>query len=121
MARLDHLGLQVAERTRSTRWFVETLGLEIEFELPEAGVTALRDDADLTIFLNETAAPTAEATLYFQVDNVDGLYETLAARGVSFVHPPQGNSWGYGAELRDPDGHAVRLWDPSSMKAHDKG
>jgi catechol 2,3-dioxygenase-like lactoylglutathione lyase family enzyme len=120
MAKLDHLGLQVADRTRSARWFVETLGLEIEFEIPEAGVTALRDDADLAIFLNEAHAPRAEATLYFQVDSVDELYGTLTARGVTFVHPPQVNSWGYGAELLDPDGHAVRLWDASSMKEHDE-
>ena len=55
--------------------------MEIEFEIPEAGVTALRDDADVAIFLNETDAPTAEATLYFQVDGVDEMYGTLAARG----------------------------------------
>jgi catechol 2,3-dioxygenase-like lactoylglutathione lyase family enzyme len=120
MAKLDHLGLQVADRSRSTRWFVETLGLEVEFEIPEAGVTALRDDAELAIFLNETRAPKVEATLYFQVDSVDALYGTLAARGVSFVQPPQVNSWGYGAELLDPDGHVVRLWDASSMKEHEK-
>ena len=119
MAKLDHLGLQVADRTRSARWFVETLGLEIEFEIPEAGVTALRDDADLAIFLNEAPAPTVEATLYFQIDSVDVLYGTLTARGVRFVHPPQVNSWGYGAELLDPDGHAIRLWDASSMKEHE--
>jgi catechol 2,3-dioxygenase-like lactoylglutathione lyase family enzyme len=119
MPKLDHLGLQVADRTRTARWFVETLGLEIEFEIPEAGVTALRDDADVAIFLNETRAPTVEATLYFQVESVDALYATLADRGARFVHPPQVNSWGYGAELHDPDGHTVRLWDASSMQEHD--
>jgi hypothetical protein len=36
--------------------------------------------------------------------------------GVTFVYAPQANPWGYGAELRDPDGHAVRLWDERSMK-----
>jgi hypothetical protein len=58
------------------------------------------------------------ATLYFQVDSVDELHRTLASRGVTFVHPPQVNAWGYGAELLDIDGHAVRLWDASSMKGH---
>ena len=24
--------------------------------------------------------------------------------------------WGYGAELRDPDGYRLRLWDQKSMK-----
>jgi hypothetical protein len=26
--------------------------------------------------------------------------------------------WGYGAELIDPDGYLIRLWDERSMKAH---
>jgi catechol 2,3-dioxygenase-like lactoylglutathione lyase family enzyme len=121
MAKLDHLGLQVVDRQRSARWFVEALGLEIEFEIPEAGVTALRDDADLAIFLNESRAPAVEATLYFQVDSVDELHRVLAARGMTFVHAPQVNSWGYGAELLDPDGHVIRLWDAASMREHDEG
>jgi hypothetical protein len=38
------------------------------------------------------------------------------ARGVVFAHPPQKNFWGYGAELVDPDGHRIRLWDEKTMK-----
>jgi uncharacterized glyoxalase superfamily protein PhnB len=49
------------------------------------------------------------------VDDVDRLYQSLADRGVAFVCAPQPNPWGYGAELLDPDGHAVRLWDEGSM------
>jgi hypothetical protein len=29
---------------------------------------------------------------------------------------PQKLFWGYGAELRDPDGHLIRLWDELSMR-----
>jgi hypothetical protein len=32
---------------------------------------------------------------------------------------PQKLFWGYGAELRDPDGYLIRLWDELSM--HEKG
>jgi hypothetical protein len=28
------------------------------------------------------------------------------------------NDWGYGAELTDPDGRLVGLWDEASMAAH---
>lgn len=118
MAKLDHLGLKVADRNRATDWHVEQLGLEVEFELRDVGVTAIRDEADFTIFLSEAANVVAECTLYFQVDNVDRLHCSLADRGVAFVYAPQPNPWGYGAELLDPDGHAVRLWDEGSMKRH---
>jgi hypothetical protein len=50
IARFDHLGVHVADRVRTRDWYVETLGLEVEFELPDAGVTAMRDAADFTIF-----------------------------------------------------------------------
>ena len=29
--------------------------------------------------------------------------------------------WGYGAELRDPDGYSLRLWDQKSMKEKGEG
>lgn len=116
MIKLDHLGLQVADRKRASDWYVSTLGLEIEFELPDASVTAVRDDADFTIILYETADAFAESGLYFQVDDVDSLHGSLASRGITFVHAPQVNSWGYGAALADPDGHAVLLWDERSMQ-----
>ena len=38
------------------------------------------------------------------------------ARGIVFGHGPQKNFWGYGAELADPDGYLIRLWDEKSMK-----
>jgi catechol 2,3-dioxygenase-like lactoylglutathione lyase family enzyme len=33
-----------------------------------------------------------------------------------FVAQPQKLFWGYGAELRDPDGYLIRLWDEISMR-----
>ena len=56
MLRFDHFRLAVADLARSRRWYVDTLGMKVEFD------------------------------------------------------------WGCGAELTDPDGHAVRLWDERTMK-----
>jgi hypothetical protein len=33
-----------------------------------------------------------------------------------FVAQPQKLFWGFGAELRDPDGYLIRLWDEISMR-----
>ena len=33
-----------------------------------------------------------------------------------FAHGPEKNFWGYGAELADPDGYLVRLWDEHTMR-----
>jgi len=40
----------------------------------------------------------------------------LRAESVTFSAQPQKLFWGYGAELRDPDGYLVRIWDEKSMK-----
>ena len=40
----------------------------------------------------------------------------LSAAGIRFVHPPTKVFWGYGAELCDPDGYRLRLWDQTSME-----
>jgi uncharacterized glyoxalase superfamily protein PhnB len=48
---------------------------------------------------------------------VDETYERLRQQGVGFRIAPSRQFWGYGAELADPDGHRVRLWDAASMQA----
>jgi len=72
----------------------------------------------LTLFLSEPAegSVSATCTLAFEVDDVEAMHRTLAARGVEFEKAPQKLFWGYGAELRDPDGYLVYLWDEKSMR-----
>jgi hypothetical protein len=41
----------------------------------------------------------------------------IGITGAPIVHPPQKVFWGYGAEVLDPDGYRIRLWDPASMQA----
>ena len=64
----------------------------------------------------DTACPNHSVCLTFQVANVDAAYRELAARGIGFTHVPQKLFWGYGAELLDPDGYRIRLWDETSMQ-----
>ena len=117
MPRLDHLSLPVHDWRKSRDWYKDHLGFEVEFEVPERKTAAMRDDADLTVFLYEgevVACPGISFTV--QVDDVEAKHAALVAAGVAFVHPPMKVFWGYGAELRDPDGYRLRLWDPVSMK-----
>jgi catechol 2,3-dioxygenase-like lactoylglutathione lyase family enzyme len=117
MIRLDHLAIPVTDQMRSRDWYVTNLGLKLEFEIPQRKTVALQDDSDLTLFLYVAENPvTPSCTLTFQVDDVDSKYRELAARGVVFEKPPQKLMWGYGAELRDPDGYLVYLWDERSMR-----
>jgi hypothetical protein len=55
MLRFDHLSIPVANLTRSRSWYVDTLGLTVEFEVPDRQTVALQDSSGFTIFLQEVA------------------------------------------------------------------
>jgi len=118
MLKFDHLALPVADWKASRDWYVGTLGLSVEFEIPGRRTAGVRDQFDFTIFLVEDNTTAAGVALWFQVTDVDATHAGLSGRGVRFNHAPAKMFWGYGAELPDPDGHLIRLWDEKSMKAH---
>jgi catechol 2,3-dioxygenase-like lactoylglutathione lyase family enzyme len=121
MVKLDHLAITVRDYHASRDWYVDNLGLRVEFEVADRRTVALQDDGGLTLFLAEEGdgirpAQTDSVCLTFQVANVDVAHRELAARGIGFTHVPQKLFWGYGAELLDPDGYRIRLWDETSMQ-----
>jgi len=117
MPRLDHLSLPVRDWQKSRDWYKDHLGFEVEFEIPDRKTAAMRDDADLTIFLYERKVVNCPGISFtIQVDDVEAKYDAMVAGGVPFVHPPMKVFWGYGAEFCDPDGYRLRLWDRKSMK-----
>ncbi len=121
MIKLDHVTLSVKDWRASREWYIKTLGLKPEFEVPDGGraglgVAALQDDSGLTLFLEQVAAAPACGCVHtFQVSDVDAKHRELCASGVKFLSSPQKLYWGYGAELSDLDGHVLYLWDEKSM------
>jgi predicted enzyme related to lactoylglutathione lyase len=118
MLKFDHLRIPVTELARSRDWYVATLGLAVEFEIRERQTVALQDSAGFAIFLQQAASAVSPAgcALWFQVADVEATFAGWSARGVAFAHGPRKSYWGYGAELVDPDGYLVRLWDEVSMQ-----
>jgi catechol 2,3-dioxygenase-like lactoylglutathione lyase family enzyme len=119
MLKFDHLAIPVSNWIASRDWYVNVLGLKVEFELPGRLTAAVQDEHDFTIFLVQKPpnSDTINFSFTFQVDDVEKFFEKTSRKGVPFSHPPQKVFWGYGTELRDPDGYVVRLWDKKSMKA----
>ena len=118
MVKLNHLAIRVRDVHAARDWYIRHLGLKLEFEVPGRPTVALQDDAGLTLFLDETTGDVASegCILTFEVDDVHATHEALLAAGVPFLHAPQKLQWGYGAELRDLDGHLILLWDEVSMR-----
>ena len=115
MVKFDHMNLPVSNPRRSRDWYVKNFGFEVEFE--RGGIVALQDSAGFTIFLSKAKKLAGEkVTLNLQVKSVDLKHRELAGKGVKFVNAPQRLFWGYGAELRDPDGYMINVWDKVSMR-----
>jgi predicted enzyme related to lactoylglutathione lyase len=52
-----------------------------------------------------------EIRLYFEVDGLGELCDSLAASGTEFVQPPKAMPWGWThAYMKDPDGHEISLY-----------
>jgi predicted enzyme related to lactoylglutathione lyase len=117
VAKLNHLALTVRDLIATRDWYGSVLGLEVEFDT--GTVAGLKDEADFTVILSQDGSVPSQCALYFQVEDVDAVYEEMANRGVAFRYAPQTNDWGYGAGLTDPDGRLVGLWDENSMRQHE--
>jgi catechol 2,3-dioxygenase-like lactoylglutathione lyase family enzyme len=117
MPRLDHVALPVIDVRVSKAWYVDVLGLQVEMETDDPPFCGLVDDRDTTLFLTQVpdAAPLAGMAIWYSVDDVFAFHERHGA-SVDFVHGPQSTPWGFGAEVRDPTGHVVRVWDETSME-----
>jgi catechol 2,3-dioxygenase-like lactoylglutathione lyase family enzyme len=118
MMKFDHLSLPVTDAVRSRDWYVATLGLTVEFEIPDRQAVALQDSEGFAIFLQQVSSGARPdgCALWFQVPDVEVTFAEWSSRGVAFSHGPRKSYWGYGVELIDPDGYPIRLWDERSMR-----
>ena len=117
-AKLNHLLINVLDAAKSRDWYVKNIGLRVEFEVRENGFVALEDDSGMALLISEGETVKGAASgfvIHFEVEDVDGRYRSLKGKRVKFVHPPKQTIWGYGPELRDPDGYTIRLFDHRSV------
>ena len=119
MARFDHLAVPVCHYGESKAFYLDVLGLEIDFDAPERKMVAVKDTRDFTLFLYQGEVPeNPDAFMfYFSVPDVHEFYATHHAAGVHFIHEPKAVDWGYGAELHDLDGYRIGVWDEKTMPA----
>jgi predicted enzyme related to lactoylglutathione lyase len=117
MARFDHLAVPVTDYAAWKQWYVEALGLEIEFDMEAQKMVAVRDTHDFTLFLYEGDVPANPSAFMFtfSVEDVHDFYRSRSAQGIAFTHEPKMLDWGFGAELPDPNGYRIAVWDEQTM------
>jgi predicted enzyme related to lactoylglutathione lyase len=115
--RIKFLGIPVRDQDRALRFYTEKLGFRIltdqEFNDKQRWIELAIPGAETGLALftpdgHEDRVGTFVNTSW-EVDNIDKTYEELQARGVEFVGPPQKQSWGTFAILKDSEGNQIVL------------
>ncbi len=119
--RLEGLTLSVEDVRRSIDFYSRTLGFAVEIDAaPDFALIRVGGPAGGTIGLlwSERDVPGARTLVAdqraaihveFSTDDLDGLYDELQRRGVTFVEPPHDEPWERSMCARDPDGYTVEF------------
>jgi catechol 2,3-dioxygenase-like lactoylglutathione lyase family enzyme len=115
LQRLDHVSLNVGDRTRSIAWYRDVLGLEQRNEPTEDAEPVFMGEfgACIALFQAEVQSPErqAESTglrhVALTVGDLDRAQEHLRGQGVDFRFEDHGTA--HSVYFRDPDGHTLEL------------
>jgi len=117
----NHVLIYVRNLDASLRFYRDLLGFREVEEIP-GDYARLRSGAgESTLALHVTKSRATRRPggvwLYFEVKELQRLYRSLRAAGVSFSQPPQRMPWGWiQAFLEDPDGHQLCLYWAGSQR-----
>lgn len=115
LTRLQHVNVPSTDLARSAEFYFDKLGLpelpRPPFESPGVWVGAGPENA---IHISQVSAlgPNPNNHFALEVDNLDGLLESLTARGVAYQRSASVPAAGHQAFVRDPDGNIIELIQP---------
>ncbi len=109
LKRVDRILLRVPNVAAATKFYTETLGLQVDRKQDAAA--ALRfDDGDTELIVHDDSRR-CDVEIVFGVDDVRAMYELRSDINVTFVSPPQEAGQGYRATIRDPFGNVLVIVD----------
>jgi predicted enzyme related to lactoylglutathione lyase len=114
---IKFVGIPVSDQERALRFYTDVLGFTVTTDQPMGG--SLRwielrignSSTGIALFTpdgHEDRVGTFQ-NLSMQCDDVERTYSDLKARGADFERPPQKESWGTSAILRDSEGNRLVL------------
>jgi catechol 2,3-dioxygenase-like lactoylglutathione lyase family enzyme len=117
--RFEGLTLTVESVERSIAFYSGLLGLKVEWNAVPAfamlrigaGTIGLLSIAEARKegVLDSSASQKRAIHVELSTDDLDGLYEELKGKGVSFHQPPHDEPWERSMTAFDPDGYAVEF------------
>ena len=112
---IGQIHISVADVPRAIAFYRDVLGMKFLFEVPGQPM-AFFDCGGVRLYLGKPESPEfrSNPTIYYRVDSIGDVYETLKRRGVEFtgephvVHKTDTNDL-WMAGFRDPDGNNLVL------------
>jgi catechol 2,3-dioxygenase-like lactoylglutathione lyase family enzyme len=99
--------LNVAEMSRSVRYYVDVLGFENASWGDDDFTSVNRDGPGIYLCRGGQGQP--GTWVWVGVEDVDALYEEYKTAGAIFRHAPENYPWAYEMKVEDPDGHVLRF------------
>ncbi len=94
--------------------FYAAIGFDVVYGGPEATFSSLRiGEVYMNLMLQPDYTPVWWGRVIFHVEDVDALYATITAQGLSPQNPPRDAAWGERFfHVTDPDGHELSFATP---------
>ncbi len=101
----------VSDLKKATRFYEGRLGLEKKYEFSSyVGFECGGVEIGLISKPKERSSGTSSPAVGFLVDDVDGTYVDLKAKGVKFINELHDETWGgRQATFKDPDGNILEI------------
>lgn len=113
LSTIGQICVTVRDLGRATAFYRDVLGVPFLFEAP--GMAFFQaGDTRLMLGLPENEQQNFASILYFRVEDINGTYSDLKARGVAFTHEPRLVHRGTQSDLwlaffSDPDSNTMAL------------
>ena len=99
--------LNVADMTRSVRYYVDVLGFTNAEWGGDDFTFLTRDGAGIYLSAGDQGQP--GTWVWIGVEDVVALHEEYRAKGATILHSPESFPWAFEMKIGDPDGHVLRF------------
>ena len=113
MKSYDNFFLPTDNMEAAKEFYGKVLGLDLKFDFSDMGMAAFRvgSEEPAIILKDKNKFPDVRPTIWFVVDDVQAVYDTLSGRGVKFLSEPFRIRTGNAAEFEDPFGNRLGITD----------
>ena len=97
----------------SKEFYSKTLGLSTKFDFSNQGMIAFKigEEEPAIIIKDKNKFPTAQPSIWLEVENVKIAYDALQKKGVVFISEPFKVNTGWAVEFKDPSGNLLGITD----------